>query len=72
LVACGYSQVPGVDFNDSFAPVVNDVSFRVLLIAKIVWKLKDRIIDVETAFLHGDLKEEIFMEIPPWDGSIKG
>ena len=65
LVACGYSQVPGVDFNDSFAPVVNDVSFRVLLIAKLVWKLKARIIDVETAFLHGDLKEEIFMEIPP-------
>ena len=47
------------------APVVNDVSFRVLLIAKLVWKLKARIIDVETAFLHGDLKEEIFMEIPP-------
>ena len=65
LVACGYSQVPGVNFNDSFAPIVNHVSFRVLLIAKIVWKLKARIINVETAFLHGDLKEEIFMEIPP-------
>jgi Reverse transcriptase (RNA-dependent DNA polymerase) len=36
LVACGYSQVPGVDFKDSFAPVVNNVSFRVLLIAKLV------------------------------------
>jgi Reverse transcriptase (RNA-dependent DNA polymerase) len=36
-----------------------------LLIAKLVWKLKARIIDVKTAFLHGDLKEEIFMEIPP-------
>jgi hypothetical protein len=44
---------------------MNDVSFRVLLIAKIVWKLKARIIDVETALLLGDLKEEIFMEIPP-------
>jgi hypothetical protein len=28
LVACGYSQVPGVDFTESFAPVLNDVSFR--------------------------------------------
>jgi Reverse transcriptase (RNA-dependent DNA polymerase) len=65
LVACGYSQVPGVNCNDSFAPVVNNVSFRVLLIAKIGWNLKARIIGVETAFLHGDLKEEIFMEIPP-------
>jgi hypothetical protein len=27
LVACGYSQVPGVDFNESYAPVINDVSF---------------------------------------------
>jgi Reverse transcriptase (RNA-dependent DNA polymerase) len=27
LVACGYSQVPGIDFNESFAPVINDVSF---------------------------------------------
>ena len=64
LVACGYSQVPGLDFNDSFAPVVNDVTFRILLVAMLVWNLKAKIIDVETAFLHGDLKEEIFMEIP--------
>jgi Reverse transcriptase (RNA-dependent DNA polymerase) len=27
LVACGYSQVPGVDFQESFAPVINDVTF---------------------------------------------
>jgi Reverse transcriptase (RNA-dependent DNA polymerase) len=27
LVACGYSQVPGVDFNESYAPVINNVSF---------------------------------------------
>jgi hypothetical protein len=32
---------------------MNDALFRVLLIAKIVWKLKARIIDVEMAFLHG-------------------
>jgi hypothetical protein len=30
LVACGCSQVPGLDFNDSFAPVVNDMTFRIL------------------------------------------
>jgi hypothetical protein len=27
LMACGYSQVPGIDFNESFAPMINDVSF---------------------------------------------
>jgi hypothetical protein len=36
LVACGYSQVPGIDFSESFAPVLNDVSFRIMLIAKLV------------------------------------
>jgi hypothetical protein len=34
LVACGYSQIPGVNFNESFSPVVNDVSFRIILSAK--------------------------------------
>ena len=37
LVACGYSQIPGIDFNESYAPVINDVSFRIMLIAKLVW-----------------------------------
>ena len=64
LVACGYSQVPGIDFNESFAPVINDVSFRVMLIIKLIQGLHATIIDVETAFLHGDLQEEIYMNIP--------
>ena len=64
LVACGYSQVPGVDFNESFAPVINDVSFRIMLIVKLIWKLQASIIDVETAFHHGNLQEEIYMNIP--------
>jgi hypothetical protein len=64
LVACGYSQIPGVDFNESFAPVVNDVSFRIILTAKLLWDLQASIVDVETAFLHGDLQEEIYMNVP--------
>jgi hypothetical protein len=55
LVACGYSQIPGVYFNESFASVVNDVSFRIILSAKLLWDLQASIVDVETAFLHGDL-----------------
>jgi Reverse transcriptase (RNA-dependent DNA polymerase) len=50
LVACRYSQIPGVDFNESFAPVINDVSFRDMLIIKLTWGLQATIIDVETAF----------------------
>jgi hypothetical protein len=32
LVVCGYSQVPGVDFQVSFAAVINNIAFRILLI----------------------------------------
>ena len=31
LVACGYSQIPGVDFQEHFAPVVNDTSYRIMI-----------------------------------------
>ena len=64
LVACGYSQVPGLDFTESYAPVINDVTWRMLIVAKMIWNLKAKIVDVETAFLHGELEEEIYMEAP--------
>ena len=65
IVACGYSQIPGVDFSDNYAPVVNDITFRMLLIVLIFFALSAKIADVETAFLYGTLEEEIFMECPP-------
>jgi hypothetical protein len=64
IVACGYNQVPGIDFSGSFAPVLNDVSFRIMLIAKLVWNMTCTVVDIETVFLHGDLDEEIYMEVP--------
>jgi hypothetical protein len=60
-VAYGYCQVPGIDFSESFAPVLNDLSFRIMLIAKLVWNMTFTVVDIETAFLHGDLDEEIFI-----------
>jgi Reverse transcriptase (RNA-dependent DNA polymerase) len=63
-VACVYSQIPEIDFNESFAPVINDVSFCIILIAKIMWGLQASIIDVEKAFLHGKLSEEMYMNAP--------
>ena len=65
LVACGYSQVPGVDFVESYAPVINDITWRILIVLKIMFGFDALIVDVETAFLHGDLEETIFMECPP-------
>jgi hypothetical protein len=64
LVACGYSQIPGVDFNESFAPILNDVSFGIILSAKLLWDLQASIVDIETEFLHGNLQEEIYMNVP--------
>jgi hypothetical protein len=61
---CGYNQVPGIDFNESFEPVLNDVSFRIMLIVKLVWEMTSTVVDIETAFLHGDLDEEVYMEVP--------
>jgi hypothetical protein len=61
---CGYSQLPSIDFTESYAPVMNDVSFRIILNGMMVWNLKAKIIDIETTFLHSDLEESIFREIP--------
>ena len=64
LVACGYSQIAGVNFTDNFAPVINDVTFRILLIIVLLCGYDTKVIDVETAFLHGDLDEDIYMDCP--------
>jgi len=65
LVACGYSQIPGVDYTDYYAPVVNDATYRILIICEIIWGLYSIIADFATAFLYGELEEEIFMNCPP-------
>ena len=64
LVACGYSQVPGVDFTQVFAAVANDVSFRILILLMITKGYNAMIFDVETAFLMGDLDKLIYMDCP--------
>ena len=53
-----------MDFTENYAPVIHDVSYRVLLVIMIVWGLMGKIVDIETAFLHGDLKETIYMDCP--------
>ena len=65
LVACGYSQISGVDFGEHYSPVVNDVTFRLLLLAMMYFGLIAKVVDVETAFLYEELEEGIFVECPP-------
>jgi hypothetical protein len=64
FVACRYSKIPGIDVNESFAPVLNDVSFGIMLIAKLVWNMTCSVIDIKTTFLHEDLDEKILLEVP--------
>jgi Reverse transcriptase (RNA-dependent DNA polymerase) len=61
LVALGYSQFAGVDFKDHISPMLCDTSFRILLLLIQKLKLPAWSIDVETAFLNGDLNDEIYM-----------
>jgi hypothetical protein len=63
-VACGYSQIPGVDFTEVYSPVVNDITFRITMIMMLLMGLDAVIFDVETAFLHGELNEKIYMDCP--------
>ena len=64
LVAKGYSQVPGMDFSDTFAPVTRLETIRLMLAIAVQRDWEIRQIDVKTAYLHGELDEEIFMEPP--------
>ena len=60
LVCLGYSQIPGVDFSDNYAPVGNDITFRVIMVLSLIYNLHAVLLDIETAFLYGKLEEEIY------------
>jgi len=64
LVARGFMQEQGVDFSETFAPVAKFASIRVLLAIAAAEDLELHQLDVDTAFLNGDLKEEIYMKQP--------
>ncbi|GKV47061.1 hypothetical protein SLEP1_g53999 [Rubroshorea leprosula] len=65
LVAKGYKQEFGVDYQEVFAPVVRHDTIRLVisLAAQNSWPVFQ--LDVKSAFLHGDLDEQVFIEQPP-------
>ena len=64
LVAKGFSQVEGVDYHEVFSPVVKHTSIRILLSLTAMFDLELEQLDVKTAFLHGKLDEQIYMQQP--------
>ena len=71
LVAKGFSQIPGIDFSDTFAPTIRLETFRFLLALAERHKLKVHGMDFVAAYLNGKLTEDIYMRQPPGydDGS---
>lgn len=72
LVAKGFSQKYGVDFNETFAPVVRHSSLRLLIALSVKLDLIIYHFDVKTAFLNGILKENVYMEQPVGFENVTG
>jgi len=64
LVVKGFAQKKGIDFDEIFSPIVKMTSIRTVLSIVAAEDLHLEQLDVKTAFLHGDLEEEIYMEQP--------
>uniref|UniRef100_A0ACD5U8P7 Uncharacterized protein n=1 Tax=Avena sativa TaxID=4498 RepID=A0ACD5U8P7_AVESA len=65
LAAKGYVQRPGIDFDEVFAPVARLDSVRLLLAVAAQFKWQVHHMDVKTAFLNGELGEEVYVSQPP-------
>lgn len=64
LVARGFSQLPGIDYYSTYAPVASLILVRLILAIAIVKKMAIYSFDVTTAFLYGDLNETIYIKPP--------
>ncbi|MDN6162036.1 MAG: hypothetical protein L0I79_04595, partial [Atopostipes sp.] len=65
LVLKGYEQQEGIDFDEVYAPTVRPAAVRLFFTIAALWRLEVHQMDVCTAFLNGELEEELYMAQPP-------
>jgi hypothetical protein len=69
LVAKGYSQIYGIDYDETFAPMTKMGIVKTFISCAANFGGPLHQLDVKNAFLHGDLQEEVYMEISPGFGN---
>jgi hypothetical protein len=65
LVTQGFSQVEGLDFGETFAPIARLETIRILLAFATPMEFKLYQMDLKSAFLNGVIQEEVFVRQPP-------
>ncbi|KAL6346953.1 hypothetical protein AAG906_006013 [Vitis piasezkii] len=65
LVARGFNQTFGLDYFETFSPVVKAATIRIVLTIALSYRWELRQLDVQNAFLNGDLVEQVYMAQPP-------
>jgi hypothetical protein len=65
LITKGFSQIPGIDFDQTFAPMMRSESLRALIALATQLNLCIHTVDAVGAYLNGELEETIYMQQPP-------